>query len=166
LTLFELSRKFTGKLATFTPADYFSKVRLNPRNFLGVPTAYPVLKPHPLIGAAINFLMIFFIELLAGSILLSGRGLLEFAVTIGCAMTLKIFVDDKGFYCLKRSIPVGSPSKFIVEQSVHLNFFGSNTVISCDETEARNLLLYAAHCPTVISAIHRALVSAGIPIYP
>ena len=56
-------------------------------------------------------------------------------------MALKIFLDDKGFDCLKRSIPAGSPSKFVVEQAVHLNFFGRNTVISCDEAEARKLLL-------------------------
>jgi hypothetical protein len=79
-------------------------------------------------------------------------------------MTLKIFLDDKGFDCLKRSIPAGSPSKFIVGQAAHLNFFGSNTVISCDETEARNLLLYAGHCPTVIASINKALLSAGISL--
>ena len=77
-------------------------------------------------------------------------------------MTLKIFLDDKGFDCLKKCIPAGSPSKFVVEQAVHLNFFGGNTVIRCDEAEARNLLLYASHCPTVIASIHKALISAGI----
>jgi hypothetical protein len=79
-------------------------------------------------------------------------------------MALKIFLDDKGFDCLKRAIPAGSPSKFVVEQAVHLDFFGSNTVISCDEAEARNLLLYAIHCPTATVSIYKALVSAGIPI--
>jgi hypothetical protein len=67
-------------------------------------------------------------------------------------MTLKIFLDDKGFDCLKRSIPAGSPSKFIVGQAAHLNFYESNTVISCDEAEARNLLLYASHCPGVVAS--------------
>jgi hypothetical protein len=79
-------------------------------------------------------------------------------------MTLKIFLDDKGFDCLKSSIPAGSPSKFIVGQAEYLNFFGSNTVISCDETEARNLLLYTGHCPTVIASINKALLSAGISL--
>ena len=79
-------------------------------------------------------------------------------------MILKIFLDDKGFHCLKRYIPAGSPSKFVVEEAVHLNFFGSNAVISCDEAEARNLLLYASHCPSVVASIHKALHSAGIPI--
>lgn len=83
----------------------------------------------------------------------------------GCAMTLKIFLDDKGFHCLKRCIPAGSPSKFVLEEAVHLNFFGSNAVISCDETEARNLLLYASHCPSVVASIHKALHSAGIQIH-
>jgi hypothetical protein len=62
-------------------------------------------------------------------------------------MTLKIFLDDKGFKCLKRCIPAGSRSKFVVQEAVHLNFFGSNTVINCNEAEARNLLIYAGHCP-------------------
>jgi hypothetical protein len=79
-------------------------------------------------------------------------------------MTLKIFLDDKGFECLKRSIPAGSPSRFVVGHAAQLNFFGSNTVISCDEAEARNLLLYAGHCPTVIASINKALLSAGIPL--
>ena len=79
-------------------------------------------------------------------------------------MTLKIFLDDKGFDCLRRCIPAGSPSKFVIEESVHLNFFGGNTVLSCDEAEARNLLIYASHCPSVVASIHKALLSAGIPL--
>ena len=79
-------------------------------------------------------------------------------------MTLKIFLDDKGFHCLKRCIPAGSHSKFVLEDAVHINFFGSNAVISCDEAEARNLLLYAEHCQSVIASIHKALRLAGLPI--
>jgi hypothetical protein len=79
-------------------------------------------------------------------------------------MILKIFLDDRGFHCLKRYIPHASQSKFVVEEAVHVNFFGSNTVISCDEAEARNLLLYADQCPTVVASIHKALRSAGLPI--
>jgi len=45
-----------------------------------------------------------------------------------------------------------------------LKFFGSNAVVSCDEAEARNLLLYANHCPGVIASIHEALRSAGLPV--
>ena len=79
-------------------------------------------------------------------------------------MTLKIFLDDKGFHCLKRCIPHGSHSKFVVEEAVHVNFFGSNAVVSCDETEARNLLMYASHCPTVVASIHKALRLAGLSV--
>jgi hypothetical protein len=51
-----------------------------------------------------------------------------------------------------------------LEKAVPLNFFGTNTVISCDAPEARNLLLYASHCPGVIASIHKALRSAGLPV--
>jgi hypothetical protein len=79
-------------------------------------------------------------------------------------MTLKIFLDDKSFHCLKQSIPPGSRSKLVVEQAVHLNFFGSNAVISCEEAEARNLLLYAGHCPGVVASIHEAFRSVGLSV--
>ena len=75
-------------------------------------------------------------------------------------MTLTIFLDDKSFHCLKRSIPPASKAKFVLtEKTVHL---GSNVVISCEEAEARNLLLYADHCPGVVASIHEALRSARI----
>jgi len=79
-------------------------------------------------------------------------------------MILKIFLDDNSFHCLKQSIPARSHSRFIIENSLHLTFFGSNAVVSCDEAEARNLLLYAGHCPGVIASIHEALRSAGLPL--
>jgi len=60
-------------------------------------------------------------------------------------MMLKIFVDDRSFHCLKHAIPPGSRSKFILQDPARLSLLGSNTVLSCDEPEARNLLLYAAH---------------------
>ena len=56
-------------------------------------------------------------------------------------MTLKIFLDDKSFHCLKQSIPPGSRSKSIIEKAVHLDLFGGNAVLSCEEAEARNLLV-------------------------
>jgi hypothetical protein len=71
-------------------------------------------------------------------------------------MILKIFLDDKSFHCLKQSIPPGSRSKSIIEKAVHFDLFGSNAVLSCEEGEARNLLLYAGHCPGVIASIHNA----------
>jgi len=79
-------------------------------------------------------------------------------------MILKIFLDDKSFHCLKQSIPARSRSKLIIESALHLRFFGSNAVVSCDEAEARNLLLYGNHCPGVIASIHEALRSAGLPL--
>ena len=81
-------------------------------------------------------------------------------------MNLKIFLDDKSFHCLKRSIPAASHSKLVMENAHHFTFFGSSVVISCDEAEARNLLLYASHCPGVVASIHEALRSAGLPLMP
>ena len=77
-------------------------------------------------------------------------------------MTLKIFLDDKSFHCLTQSIPAGSRSKSIIEKAVHLDLFGGNAVLSCDEAEARNLLLYAKHCPGVIASIHEAFSATGL----
>ena len=79
-------------------------------------------------------------------------------------MNVKIFLDDNSFYCLKRSIPAGSRSKLIIKNARHLKFFGNNAVVNCDEAQARNLLLYAAHCPAAIASIHEALGSAGLPL--
>jgi hypothetical protein len=78
----------------------------------------------------------------------------------GAQLKLKIFLDDKSFHCLKKSIPKASRSHSIIEN--HLKFGTSNVVVSCDETEARNLLLYAGHCPGVIASIHEALRFAGL----
>lgn len=77
-------------------------------------------------------------------------------------MTLKIFLDDKSFHCLKEAIPPGSRSKLVLQHAVRLGSFGSNTVITCNEAQARSLLLYAVHCPGVIASIHEALRSAGL----
>jgi hypothetical protein len=78
--------------------------------------------------------------------------------------TLKIFLDDKSFHSLKQSIPPGSRSKLLLAQALHLNLFGSNAVLSCDKAEARNLLLYAGHCPGVVASIHDAFRSAGLSL--
>jgi hypothetical protein len=51
-----------------------------------------------------------------------------------------------------------------MEQAVHLKLFGGNAVLSCDETEARNLLLYAGHCPGVVASVQKALRSAGLAL--
>ncbi len=79
-------------------------------------------------------------------------------------MTLKIFLDDKSFHRLKHAIPHGSHSKFIIRKAVHFDLFGGNAVLSCDETEAQNLLIYARHCPSVTTSIHNAFQSAGLPL--
>jgi hypothetical protein len=77
-------------------------------------------------------------------------------------MIFKIFLDDKSFHCLKQAIPAGSRSKVLLHDPARLSFVGTSTVISCDEGETRNLLLYASHCPGVIASIHNALHSAGL----
>ena len=79
-------------------------------------------------------------------------------------MTLKVFLDDKSFHCLKHAIPARSRSKLLLQDPAHLSIVGSNTVISCDEAEAQNLLLYASHCPGVIASVHEALRSAGLSL--
>jgi hypothetical protein len=79
-------------------------------------------------------------------------------------MTLKIFLDDKSFHCLKRAIPAGSRAKSVIEEAVNLDFFGSNAVVTCNEAEARNLLAYARHCPGVVASIHKALFSTGLAL--
>lgn len=76
-------------------------------------------------------------------------------------MTLKIFLDEKGFHCLKDAVPARSRSRLVVEEAVRLKFFGSNFVITCDEAEAENLLIYAGHCPSIVASIDKALRSAG-----
>ena len=86
----------------------------------------------------------------------------SFQLEVSLIMTLKIFLDDKSFHCLKQSIPPGSRSKSIIEKAVHLDLFGSNAVLSCEEAEARNLLLFAGHCPGVIASIHNAFRAAGL----
>jgi len=84
-------------------------------------------------------------------------------------MTLRIFLDDKSFHCLKHAIhaiPSGSCSKSIIDIAVHLDLFGGNAVLSCEEAEARNLLIYAAHCPGVVASIHKAFRAASLSLTP
>ena len=97
----------------------------------------------------------------------------EEKLTQSLIMTLKIFLDDKSFHCLKQSIPEDSRSKLVLNEktvqfkNVGGSLFGSNNiviVISCDEAEARDLLLYARRCPGVLASIHEAFRSAGLPL--
>jgi hypothetical protein len=80
------------------------------------------------------------------------------------SMNLKIVLDENGFHWLKGCIPRASRSKVFFEDEVRVNFLGSNVVISCNEAEARNLLLYADGYPTVVASIHEAFRSARLPI--
>lgn len=79
-------------------------------------------------------------------------------------MSLRIFLDDKSFHCAKQAIPARSRSKLFLHDPARLSIVGSNTVIICDEAEARNLLLYASHCPGVIASIYEGLRSAGLRV--
>jgi hypothetical protein len=96
----------------------------------------------------------------------------EERLTQSLIMTLKIFLDDKSFHCLKQSIPPDSRSQWVLNEktvqfkNVGGSLFGSNIVIviSCDEAEARDLLLYAGRCPGVVASIHEAFRSAGLPL--
>ena len=96
----------------------------------------------------------------------------EKKLTQSLIMTLKIFLDGKSFHCLKQSIPEDSRSKLVLNEktvqfkNVGGSLFGSNIVIviSCNEAEARDLLLYAGRCPGVLASIHEAFRSAGLPL--
>jgi len=62
-------------------------------------------------------------------------------------MTLKIFLDDKSFHCRKQSIPAASRSKLIIQKAVHMDLFGSNAVVSCNEAEARKFVAVCRSLP-------------------
>jgi hypothetical protein len=50
----------------------------------------------------------------------------------------------------------------VLQHAVRLESFGSNTVITCNEAQARSLLLFTAYCPGVIASVHDALRAAGL----
>jgi hypothetical protein len=79
-------------------------------------------------------------------------------------MTLKVFLDDRSFHQLRRSIPRRSASKVLIDKAVRLKFFAVTAVITCDEIQARNLLLYGGHHSGVVASIHRAFLSAGLSL--
>jgi len=87
-----------------------------------------------------------------------------FLTLSGAHLNLTIFLDDKSLNSLKESIPTGSRSKVIIENALQLKGFGSDAVVTCDAAEARNLFLYAGHCPSVVAAIRKALRVAGLPL--
>ena len=81
-------------------------------------------------------------------------------------MPLTIFLIEKDFKCLNRIVPVGSHSKAVLAQAVHFasvagRFSARNYIIACDETEARNLLMYArGECPGAATSILEAFRGA------
>ena len=80
-------------------------------------------------------------------------------------MTLTIFITQKEFNCLSRNIPIGSHSKKILAHPVQLasKFISGNYVLSCEEPEARNLLMYARdRCPGAAAQIIEAFKAAGL----
>src|ERR1044071_7046966 len=79
-------------------------------------------------------------------------------------MTLKVFLGAGSFHQLKKSIPRRSASRVLIEKAVPLKFFAVTAVITCDEIQARNLLLYAGHHSGVAASIHRAFLSAGLSL--
>ena len=76
-------------------------------------------------------------------------------------MFLKILLDDDSFCILKRSVPRRSQFIGVLEAAVQAG--GSRVAISCSESEARALLLYAEHSPKVVTSIQQALGSVELP---
>jgi len=74
-------------------------------------------------------------------------------------MTLKIYLDSKSFNSLKKRIPPALRSKVLLQKTVQLEFFGG-FLITCNEAEARTLLLYGEDCPGVVKAFRLA----GLPL--
>ena len=83
-------------------------------------------------------------------------------------MTLTIFVGEKDFTCLTRTIPVGSHSKQVLAHAVRFtsvagSFSPGNYIVSCEESEARNLLMYArGECPGAAASIVEACRAVGL----
>jgi hypothetical protein len=80
---------------------------------------------------------------------------------------LTIFLIEKDFTCLNRIVPVGSRSKKVLAQAVHFaSMAGSsarNYVVTCEEMEARNLLMYArGECPGAAASILEAFRGAKL----
>jgi len=83
-------------------------------------------------------------------------------------MTLKIFIDEKNFECLKKSIPPGSDCHAALEQAVHFSNVGaaragSKAVVTCNDVAARELLSHArSRCPGAAATIAEAFRAAGL----
>lgn len=70
-------------------------------------------------------------------------------------MSVKIYLDEDSFYSLKQAVPRSSHTRTVLESVERASFF--HVVITCAEAEARNLLLYADHCPRAVESIEKAL---------
>ena len=81
-------------------------------------------------------------------------------------MRLKIFIDNKNFECLKQYIPPGAICVPILEQAVHIANIANpqgNAVVTCDDIEARDLLMHArSSCPGAATRISEAFRAAGL----
>jgi hypothetical protein len=74
-------------------------------------------------------------------------------------VTIKIFLDRNSFHTLKQSVPPRSNSRLVLDSAVPVGF--ANVLLTCTETEARNLLRYADHLPKVLASIQQALQTVG-----
>jgi hypothetical protein len=93
--------------------------------------------------------------------------LVEVLSSIGDAeVTLTVFITEKDFGCLSRAVPVGSHSKRVLAQADHFASAADtagNYVLTCEENEARNLLMYArVKCPGAAASILEALRAVGV----
>jgi hypothetical protein len=82
-------------------------------------------------------------------------------------MTLTIFLIERDFKCLNRFVPVGSHSKKVLGEAVPFasvagRFSARNYIITCDETEARILLMYARECTGAAARILEAFRVPGL----
>jgi hypothetical protein len=68
---------------------------------------------------------------------------------------LKICLDDNTFHFLKRSVPELSQARAVLNSAEQVKFF--DVVLTCTESQARNLLLYADGCPKAIAIISAIL---------
>ena len=86
-------------------------------------------------------------------------------------MRLKIFINEKNFEDLKKSVPKRASAFPALEQAIHLTNIGGktavgNAVVSCDDVVARELLMHAREsCPTAAATIAEALRAAGLTPY-
>jgi hypothetical protein len=83
-------------------------------------------------------------------------------------MRLKIFIDNKNFECLRQYVPPGAICVPVLKHAVHIANIADpqgagNAVVTCDDIEARDLLMHArSSCPGAVTRISEALRAAGL----